>query len=73
MFRVHLKPEPPRNHRESYSTPEEARRLGVLLDHLFDSGFMMINTCSATLSTPMGDDEIDALVGAFAEGFERIA
>jgi glutamate-1-semialdehyde 2,1-aminomutase len=73
MFRVHLKPEPPRNHREAYMAPDESRRLGVLLDHLFDSGFMMINTCSATLSTAMGEAEIDALVDTFAEGFERIS
>ena len=73
MFRVHLKAEPPRNHREAFATPEEARRLGALLDHLFDSGFMMINTCSATLSTAMGEAEIDALVDAFAEGFDKIS
>ena len=73
MFRVHLKAEPPRNHREAFATPEEARRLGALLDHLFDSGFMMINTCSATLSTAMDEAEIDALVDAFAEGFEKIS
>ena len=73
MFRVHLKPEPPRNHREAFMTPDEARRLGALLDHLFDSGFMMINTCSATLSTAMTEEEIDALVDAFAEGFEKIS
>jgi glutamate-1-semialdehyde 2,1-aminomutase len=72
MFRVHLKAEPPRNHREAFMAPEEARRLALLLDHLFDEGFMMINTCSATLSTAMGEEEIDALVAAFADGFEKI-
>ncbi|MDJ0791684.1 MAG: aspartate aminotransferase family protein [Acidimicrobiia bacterium] len=73
MFRVHLKPEPPLNHREAFLTKDEAHRLGVLLDHLFDAGFMMINTCSATLSTPMGEPEIDALIEAFAGGFEKIS
>ena len=72
MFRVHLKPEPPRNHRDAFSSPDEARRLGILLDHLFDAGFMMINTCSATLSTAMGEEEIDALVIAMADGFEKV-
>ncbi|MFM1805431.1 MAG: hypothetical protein RL136_2310, partial [Planctomycetota bacterium] len=39
---------------------------------LFDEGFMMINTCSATLSTPMGEAEIDALVAAMESGFRRM-
>ncbi len=72
MFRVHLKPRPPRDFREAYLSPEEGRRLALLLDHLFDAGFIMINTCSATLSTPMTEAEIDALVGAFETGFAKI-
>ncbi len=73
MFRVHMKPAPPKNYREAYTTPDENNRLTVLLDHLFDEGFVMINTCSATLSTPMTETEIDALVSAFRSGFEKIA
>ena len=72
MFRVHLKATPPRNHREAYPTGDEAERRRLLLDHLFASGFLMINTCSATLSTPMGESEVDALVGAFADGFDKL-
>jgi glutamate-1-semialdehyde 2,1-aminomutase len=73
VFRVHMKARPPRNFREAYLSPEEAARLRTLLDHLFDTGFIMINTCSATLSTPMTEVEIDALVAAIGEGFEKIA
>jgi glutamate-1-semialdehyde 2,1-aminomutase len=73
VFRVHMKERPPRNFREAYLSPEEAARLRTLLDHLFDAGFIMINTCSATLSTPMTEVEIDALVAAIGEGFEKIA
>lgn len=73
MFRVHMKPQPPRNYREAFATPEEKARLAVLLEHLFQAGFLMINTCSATLSTPMTEVEIDALVAAMATGLERIA
>ena len=69
MFRVHLKEQPPRNYREAYADADEKRRLKVLLDHLRDEGFIMINTCSATISTPMGEDEIDELVGALETGF----
>ncbi|MFG0241656.1 MAG: aspartate aminotransferase family protein [Phycisphaerales bacterium JB054] len=73
MFRVHMKPEPPRNFREAYATEAENRRLKVLLDHLFDAGFIMINTCTAALSTPMTEVEIDALVGAMKTGLAKTA
>jgi glutamate-1-semialdehyde 2,1-aminomutase len=69
MFRVHLKKLPPRNYREAFQDADEKRRLNVLLDHLQDEGFIMINTCSAAISTPMGTDEIDALVDALETGF----
>lgn len=72
MLRVHLKERPPRNYREAFMTPEENRRLKLLLDHLFDEGFLMINTCSATISTPMGESEIDALVAALESGFLKV-
>ncbi|MEO0483156.1 MAG: aspartate aminotransferase family protein [Planctomycetota bacterium] len=73
MFRVHMKPRPPRDFREAFTSPEENARLKVLLNHLFDQGFVMINTCTATLSTPMSETEIDALVEGVRSGFELIA
>ena len=73
MFRVHMKPTPPRSYREAYLNPDEAKRLAMMLDHLFESGFLMINTCTAVLSTPMTESEIDALVSAIESGFEKIA
>lgn len=68
MFRVHMKADPPRNYREAWATPAEKTRLARLLDHLFHAGFVMINTCSGVLSTPMGEAEIDALVAAMEDG-----
>jgi glutamate-1-semialdehyde 2,1-aminomutase len=72
MFRVHLKERPPRNYREAYPTPEQKRQLAVLIEHLWDEGFIMINTLSATISTPMGEEEIDALVAATERGFRKL-
>jgi glutamate-1-semialdehyde 2,1-aminomutase len=72
MFRVHMKAEPPATYRDSFVTPEESRRLTALLDHLLDSGFIMINTCSAATSTAMGEAEIDALVESITEGLEMV-
>ncbi len=72
LFRVHFKESPPTNYREAFATPEEGRQLTQLLDHLFDRGFLMINTCTAALSTVMGEAEIDALVSALESGFGKL-
>jgi glutamate-1-semialdehyde 2,1-aminomutase len=72
MFRVHLKAEAPRNYREAYNSAEENRKLKTLLDHMFDRGFVLIYSCSATLSTPMTEHEIDSLVDGFRSGFEKL-
>ena len=72
MFRVHLKPAAPRNYREAHLSPEENKRLKILLGHMFDEGIILINSCSAALSTPMTEVEVDALVSAFRSGFERL-
>jgi glutamate-1-semialdehyde 2,1-aminomutase len=72
MFRVHMKAHPPHNFREAYMTPEQNAKIRFMLDHLFDAGFVMINTCTATMSTPMTEDDIDALVDAMRDGFEKI-
>jgi glutamate-1-semialdehyde 2,1-aminomutase len=72
MIRVHLKERPPRNYREAFMTPAENRRLKVLLDHLLDEGLMMINTCTATISSPMTEAEIDTLVAALERGFAKL-
>ena len=72
MFRIHLKAQAPKNYREAYMNKQESKLINELLDHLFDNGVMMINTCSATLSTPMGEKEINHLVSALKSGFELL-
>ena len=72
MFRVHFKERAPRNYRETYATPEENRMVVAQLDHMFESGFMMINTCAAALSTAMGEAEIDAFLAAMEAGFKKL-
>lgn len=72
MFRVHLKAQPPKNYREAYADKAESKLINELLEHMFDNGVMMINTCSATLSTKMSKKEIDHLVAALKSGFEML-
>jgi len=72
MFRVHFKEAVPRNYREAYMGPQENADLRVMLDHLFDGGAMMINTCAAALSTAMGEAEVDQLVELMEGGFRKL-
>ncbi|MDG1438074.1 MAG: aspartate aminotransferase family protein [Emcibacteraceae bacterium] len=53
MYRIHMKENVPNTYREGYVTPAESALIKTLLDHMFDEGIMMINTCSGVLSTVM--------------------
>jgi glutamate-1-semialdehyde 2,1-aminomutase len=72
MFRVHMKAEVPPNYRAAFVSAEELKSTHVVLDHLFDNGFMMINTCSGALSTVMTTKEIDKLTEAMLGGFRKV-
>lgn len=72
LFRIHLKPEPPSNYREAYAVPGEQALIRALLDHLFDDGVLLIGTCSGTLSTPMGEPEVDRLCEALRAGLRKM-
>lgn len=73
MFRIHMKATPPTNYREAHLSSAENKRLKAMLDHMFDEGFILINSCSCALSTPMSEPEVDALIVALRSGFEKLA
>ena len=72
MFRVHMKAEIPTTYRVAYMTPRESKIIQALLDHLFDNGIIMINTCSGALSTAMTEKEIEILTETLLAGFRKI-
>ena len=72
MFRVQLKHEAPQNYREAFTTPAEKKATAMLLDHLFDNGFILMNTCSGALSTAMTQKHVDMLAETLLEGFRKI-
>lgn len=72
MFRVHLKPEPPVEYRSAYQDADEVKKIAFLVNHLYDNGFMMINTCSAALSTVLTEAEVDQMVDVLRAGFEAL-
>jgi len=72
LLRVHAKASPPNNYREAFWSAEERRQITQLIGHLLDEGITMINTCSAAMSTVMGEEEIDTLVSAMERGFAKL-
>lgn len=72
MIRVHLKPCVPTTYREAFLDKKETKVLKRLLDELYRRGLMMINTCSFTFSTVMGDEEIEVLGQAMEESLRTI-
>ena len=72
MFRVQMKPEPPQNYRDALTTKVEKKCTALLLDHLFDNGFILMNTCSGALSTAMTQKHVDMLAETLLGGFRKI-
>jgi glutamate-1-semialdehyde 2,1-aminomutase len=72
LLRLHLKPEIPANYRSAYMSADEAARVKFLVDHLYDNGIMVINTCTAALSTAMTKAEINTLVDVLRTGLIQL-
>jgi glutamate-1-semialdehyde 2,1-aminomutase len=72
MFRVHLRASVPRDYRSSFLTSNDKAALKLFSDSLYDEGIMMIHTGGGTLSTPMGEAEIDRLAEAVLISLRKI-
>ena len=72
MFRIHLKETAPTTYRDAFVSPEEQKSLSALLDHYFNNGLIIVETCSGLLSTPMTQSEIDRLCQVTHDGLRKI-
>ena len=72
VFRMHMKPEVPNTYRKAFVTPEESKLISTLNNHLFDEGFIMVNTCSALLSTAITEKEVDLLAEATERSLKKM-
>jgi glutamate-1-semialdehyde 2,1-aminomutase len=72
LFRIHMTAEPPVSYRHAYVDPGRARLVKALLDHAFEHGVMLINTCSGALSTAMTAREVDQLSDVLLSGFRKL-
>ena len=64
MFRVHMKPEAPKDYRSAFPTQKEAAALDVFVETMAQTGCLLIYSGAGALSTPMGEAEIDTLAEA---------
>jgi glutamate-1-semialdehyde 2,1-aminomutase len=73
MFRFHLRPDPPKSHREAYQDKETVAVIKELLDYMYvNEHTMMINTFSCMLSTVMTQVEIDRLTESLQNAFRAL-
>ncbi len=72
LFRVHLRAEPPTDYRSAWMDGRAAANLRLLLNLLYDEGILMINTCTAALSTVMTEREIDRLSEAMLSAMRKL-
>ncbi len=73
LFRIHMKAKAPTDYRSSFPTAEEKAMLGQFVDGLYEAGIVPIHTGAGTLSTPMGEAEIDRLAEAVLSSLRQVA
>ncbi|MCL6494496.1 MAG: aspartate aminotransferase family protein [Ignavibacterium sp.] len=73
MFRIHLKPNPPKTYREAFQPKEEQQVIKNILDYLYnEEKLLLINTCSCMFSTAITQTEVDILSEAFLRAFKKL-
>ena len=73
MFRIHFRESAPTEYRSTFQDDAEVERIRLLVQYLYDNGFMMINTCSGALSTAMTRSEIDLFAECVEQGLRQVA
>ena len=72
MFRIYLKEEPPTDYRSAHLNRSEAAETAFLVDFLYHNGCIMINTCTAALSTATTESEIKFLAETIEAGLQEV-
>lgn len=73
MFRIHLRPTPPKTYREAYQTKEATGVMNELLEYMYNKEKMLlINTLSCMFSTVLTQTEVDKLSEALLRAFKAM-
>lgn len=72
MFKLHFKEKPSNSYRDNYEDANAKKIIRLFLEHLYEKGIIIINSCSCVLSTVITQKEIDILSEALLSGFKHI-
>ncbi len=72
MFRIHMRADPPANHRETHPDTAAAERFRQFYSRMLDCGILLIYSGAGAISTPMGEAEIDQFVAAVDKSLAAI-
>mgnify|MGYP001058900294 CR=1 FL=1 len=72
MFKLHFREDKPNSYRDAYEDENTKRIMKLFLDHTYEKGIMMINSCTSVISTAITQAEIDFLTEAMLSGFRHI-
>jgi glutamate-1-semialdehyde 2,1-aminomutase len=72
MFRVHFKNDAPTGYRSAYQDANELQQMAFIVDYMYDHGFIMINTCSAALSTALTKADVDQMAETLEAGLVEL-
>ncbi len=68
MFRIHFKKDVPTEYRSAYQDANELKQMKFIVDYLYEHGFILMNTCSAVLSTVLTQSDVDQLAETLEAG-----
>ncbi len=71
MFKVHFRETPPTSYRDAYEDEAMQKIMATFIDHVYDKGIMLINSCTAVVSTVITQKEVDMLSEAYLSGFKE--
>lgn len=72
LFRIHPIASAPLDYREAYQSPGLASIKQAIVDHAFERGILLIESCSGAMSTPMEGGDVDRLTEALAGAFRAV-
>ncbi len=73
MFQLHLHRRPVTDYRSAYHRPDESRAVAKLHRNMLKQGIILSPRCTGFLSTPMTEQDLDAMAAALARGLGQLA
>jgi glutamate-1-semialdehyde 2,1-aminomutase len=72
MFKVHFREKAPVSYRDAWDNEQMRKAISLFLDHLYQKGIMVINSCTSVFSTAITQKEVDVLTESMLSGFKLV-